>query len=123
MVAHRGFKFFKAAAYRGFKQIAGVDISLAHHIKFIGDADTIARKTASTLHTAGEYAALGSTLLGSDKLRDVGNGLTKMGQSIHNVRRGALENRVRHDFGQSTIIVEVDKERKYRQYGGCYANH
>ena len=33
---------------------------------------------------------MGSTLLGSEKLRDIGNGLTKMGQSIHNVRRGAL---------------------------------
>jgi len=100
---HRGFKSFKAAANRGFKQIAGVAKRghkfLSEHVKSIGDADTIARKTANTLHHAGEYAAMGSTLLGSDRLRDVGNSLTKMGQSIHNVRRGALANRVRTDFG------------------------
>jgi len=105
---HRGFKSFKAAAHRGFKQIAGVAKRghkfLSEHVKSLGDADTLARKTANTLHHAGEYAALGSTLLGSDRLRDVGNSLSKMGESIHNVRRGALANRVRSDFGQNNSM-------------------
>ena len=106
---HRGFKSFKTAAHRGFKQIVGVakrgQKFLAEHVKCIGDADTIARKTAHSLHNAGEYAAMGSTLLGSDRLRDVGNSLTTMGQSIHNVRRGALANRVRADYGIECIGV------------------
>ena len=106
---HRGFKSFKVAAHRGFKQRAGVakreHIFLSEHVKSLGDADTLARKTANTLHHAGEYAALGSTLLGSDRLRDVGNSLTKVGESIHNVRRGALANRVRSDFGQNNSIM------------------
>ena len=59
---HRGFKSFKTAAHRGFKQIAGVakrgHTFLAEHVKSIGDADTIARKTANTLHNAGEWGPL-----------------------------------------------------------------
>ena len=79
----------------GLKLLNKLHKFVSHHIKSLGDADTIARKAANTLHNVGEYAALGSTLTGSDRLRDVGNGLTKLGESIHNVRRGPLANRAR----------------------------
>ena len=109
MGSNRGFKSFKQAASRGFKHVAAAAKRghkfVSHHIKSLGDADTLARKTANTLHNVGEYAALGSTLTGSDKLRDVGNGLTKLGESIHNVRRGALANRARQDFGNRKSLM------------------
>jgi len=112
MGAHRGFKAFKQAASRGFKHVASAAKRghkfVSHHIKSLADADTLARKAANTLHTSGEYAALGSTLTGSDRLRDMGNGLTKLGESIHNVRRGALANRVRQDFGQANRSIMND---------------
>ena len=86
MGSNRGFKSFKQAASRGFKHVAAAAKRghkfVSHHIKSLGDADTLARKAANTLHNVGEYAALGSTLTGSDRLRDVGNGLTKLGESI-----------------------------------------
>ena len=60
---------------------------------------------------------MGSTLLGSIRLRDVGNSLTKMGQSIHNVRRGALANRVRADYGNpasQSIMGGHEKNKNYQ---------
>ena len=73
-----GFKYVAAAAKRGHK-------ILSHHIiKSLGDADTLARKAANILHNSGEYAALGSALTSSDRLmRNKGNGLTKLGESIY----------------------------------------
>ena len=69
MGSNRGFKSFKQAASRGFKHVAAAAKRghkfVSHHIKSLGDADTIARKAANTLHNVGEYAALGSTLTGS----------------------------------------------------------
>ena len=59
------------------------------------------------MHNAGEYAAIGFTLLGSDRLTDVGNILSQMWQCIHNVRRCALANILRADYGnpESQIIM------------------
>ena len=75
MGAHRGFKAFKQAASRRFKHVPSAAKRghkfVSHHIKSLGDADTLARKAADTLHNVGEYAALGSALTGSDRLRDI----------------------------------------------------
>ena len=61
-----------------------LSFNLIHSIKYLGDADTSARKEANTLHNVGEYAALGSALTGSDTLSDVGNRLTKLLKKIRN---------------------------------------
>ena len=86
MGSNRGFKAFKQAASRGFKHVAAAAKSghkfISHHIKSLGDADTLARKATSILHNAGEYAALGSALTGSDRLEDVRNGLTKLRETF-----------------------------------------
>ena len=46
----------------------------------------------------GDYAQLGGHLTGHAGLHGAGTALHNLGQSIYNVRRGALANRVRSDF-------------------------
>ena len=52
MGSNRGFKSFKQAASRGFKHVAAAAKRghkfVSHHIKSLGDADTIARTAANT---------------------------------------------------------------------------
>ena len=69
-------------------------------VKSVGDADTLARKAANTFSAMGDYAQLGGDLTGHPALQSAGTALHNLGQSIHNVRRGALANRVWTDFGQ-----------------------
>ena len=67
----------------------------------------LARKAANTLHNAGEYAEMGSRLVGGrggDTLRQAGEYMSNMGSSIHNFRRGELANRARQDFGNNSIM-------------------
>ena len=103
MGAHRGHKFIRAVAHRGHKFIKNVAHRghkfLKDTVKSVGDADTLARKAANTIHAVGDYAQLGGALMGHHGLHEMGTGFHELGQSIHNVRRGALANRVRHDFG------------------------
>jgi len=102
---HRGHKMIKAAAARGWK-MGKIAVKRGHKflkdtVKSVGDADTLARKAANTLTSMGEYAQLGGDLTGHEGMYAAGRGLHNLGQSIHNVRRGALANRVREDFGGS----------------------
>jgi hypothetical protein len=92
---------------RGFKQIAGIT---ARGFKHVGDAlrniprtvansDTLARKTANTLNTLGEYAHLGSAAMGGHLgLMGAGQALLKAGDSIHKFRRGEFANRLISPF-------------------------
>lgn len=103
MGTQRGHKFIKSVAHRGWK-FAGQVAKRGHKflkdtVKSVGDADTLARKGANTINTVGDYAHLAGSLLGNERISQVGTGLHDLGQSIHNIRRGALANRIRHDFG------------------------
>ena len=97
-VAARGWKMGKAAIRRGHK-------FLKDTVKSVGDADTLARKAANTFSTMGDYAQLGGDLTGHSALHHAGDAFHNLGQSIHNVRRGALANRVRSDFGGAHSIA------------------
>ena len=101
---HRGHKLIKTAAARGWK-IGKMAVKREHKflkdtVKSVSDADTLARKAANTFSAMGDYAQLGGDLTGHSALQSAGTALHNLGQSIHNMRRGALANRVRTDFGQ-----------------------
>ena len=81
-IAARGWKMGKEAVMRGHK-------FLRDTVKSVGDADTLARKAANTFSAVGDYAQLGGVLTGHVGLQRVGEGFHNLGQSIHNVRRGA----------------------------------
>ena len=88
-------------------------------VKSVGDADTLARKAANTFSAVGGYAQLGGHLTGHAGLQRVGEGFHNLGQSIHNVRRGALANRLRGDFGgvnsvASRSIMKEKMDKKIR---------
>jgi len=107
----RGFKSFVDKANRGFKQVASAAKRghkfVQEHVKSVANADAMARKAANTLHSAGEYAEMGSRLVGGrggDTLRQAGEYMSNMGSSIHNFRRGELANRARQDFGNNSIM-------------------
>ena len=98
--ANRGFKHVASAAKRGHKFVQ-------EHIKSMANADAMARKAANTLHNAGEYAEMGSRLVGGrggDTLHQTGEYMSNMGSSIHNFWRGELANRARQDFGNNSIM-------------------
>ena len=114
---HRGHKVIKAIAARGWKM--GKKAVMRGHkflkdtVKSVGDADTLARKAANTFSAVGDYAQLGGYLTGHAGLQRVGEGFHNLGQSIHNVRRGALANRIRGDFGgvNSVASRSIMKEK------------
>ena len=60
----------------------------------------MARNAANTFSAMGDYAQLCGDLTGHSASQNAGNPLHNLGQSMHNVRRGDLANRVRTDFGQ-----------------------
>ena len=112
MAIGRGFKSFVDKANRGFKHIASAAKRghkfVQEHVKSVANADTLARKAANTLHNAGEYAEMGSRLVGgpgSDTLCQAGEYMSNIGSSIHNFRRGELANRARQDFGGSNNSI------------------
>ena len=97
---NRGFKYVASAAKRGHKFVQ-------NNVNPIANADALARKAANTMHGAGEYAEMGSRLVGGrggDTLRQAGEYMSNMGSSIHNFRRGELANRARQDFGNNSIM-------------------
>ena len=67
MAIGRGFKLFADKANRGFKHVASAAKRghkfVQDHIKSVANADALTRKAANTLHSAREYAAMGSQLL------------------------------------------------------------
>ena len=78
-----------------------------HNIKILNDVDSLANNVATGMQTVGQYAALGSHLAPGQygtMLRDAGNSLTKVGESIQNVRNNALARRARDDFGIKSIM-------------------
>ena len=107
----RGFKSFVTSANRGFKHVASAAKQghkfVQDNVKSLSNADALARKAANTLHGAGEYAEMGSRLVGGrggETLRQAGEYMSNMGSSIHNFRRGELANRARQDFGSKGIM-------------------
>ena len=110
----RGFKSFVTSANRGFKHVVSAAKRghrfVQDNIKSLANADALARKAANTMHGAGEYAEMGSRLVGgrgSETLRQAGEYMSKMGSSIHNFRQGELANRARQDFGSKGIHVNA----------------
>ena len=111
MAIGRGFKSFVDKASRGFKHVASAAKRSqirprTHQVR--GECRcSLARKAANTLHNAGEYAEMGSRLVGGrggDTLRQAGEYMSNMGSSIHNFRRGELANRAQQDFGNNSIM-------------------
>ena len=107
----RGFKSFVTLANRGVKHVASAAKRghkfVQDNVKSLSNADALARKAANTLHGAGEYAEMGSRLVGGrggDTLRQAGEYMSNMGSSIHNFRRGELANRARQDLGSKDIM-------------------
>ena len=60
---------------------------------------------ANIFSAMGDYAQLGGDLTGYAGLHGAGTALHNLGQSIYNVRRGALANRVWSDFGGANSVV------------------
>ena len=107
----RGFKSFVTSTNRGFKHVASAakrgKTLVQDNIKSLSNADVLARKATNTMHGAGEYAEMGSRLVGErggETLRQAGEYMSNMGSSIHNFRRGELANRARQDFGNKGIM-------------------
>ena len=112
MAIGRGFKSFVDKANRGFKHVASAAKRghkfVQDHIKSVANADALTRKAANTLHSASEYATMGSHLFNGrvgDTLREAGERMANMSGSIHNFRRGDLANRARQDFGGTNISI------------------
>ena len=83
----RGFKSFVSSANRGFKYVASAAKRghkfVQDNVKSIANADALARKAANTMHGAGEYAEMGSRLVGGrggDTLHQAGE------EVIHSIR-------------------------------------
>ena len=107
----RGFKSFVTSANRGFKHVASAAKRghkfVQNNVKSLSNADALARKAANTLHGAGEYAEMGSRLVGGrggETLCQAGEYVSNMGSSIHNFRRGELANRARQNFRSKGIM-------------------
>ena len=73
-------------------------------MKYVGDADPLARKAGNTFSAIGDYNQLGGDRTGHAGLHGADTALHNLGQSIHNLRRGALANRVRFDFAGAQVL-------------------